>query len=207
MSVIPQSDAKRKLLAAARQAQLILPAQCPPVFWMTDPDRTPAIENTIHKMPSNWAVIYRHFGQSNRVEEAKQLSSLCKRRKILFLVANDPRLAKQCRADGVHWPHVNLQQARYWRDAFEIMTVSAHSGRELRQLPPNIFSAVLLSCVFPSNSPTAGTPVGAHRFRAMAKASPLPCYGLGGIDENNAQRITSAGGLAMVSTIENVFGS
>lgn len=202
-----QSDAKRKLLAAARRAQSTLPAQNPPIFWMTDPQRTQNIEAVCENLPRDWGVIYRHFGDSDRLDEAARLVQTCKHRHISLLIANDPLLAKRVGADGVHWPHANRRRAKYWRKAFPLMTVSAHSAKDVRQLPKNVFDGAVLSCVFASTSPTATAPMGAHTFRAIANSAPLPCYGLGGIDPNNAQTIAPVAGLAMVSAIEKIFGN
>lgn len=174
---------------------------------MTDPQRTQNIEAICEELPRSWGVIYRHFGHPDRLEQATRLARICKRRHLTLLIANDPLLAKRVGADGVHWPHANRGRAKYWRKAFQFMTVSAHSATEVRQLSNDVFDGAVLSCVFPSNSPTAGTPMGAHTFRAIANSAPLPCYGLGGIDPSNAQTIAPVAGLAMVSAIETIFGN
>lgn len=206
MSVFHQSEAKRKLLTAARQAQTVLPAKNPPVFWMTDPSRTPNIVHVCENLPKGWGVIFRHFGQTDRHEHAAQIASVCKRRRLSLLIANDPMLAKHVGADGVHWPHAARTQAKYWRKAFPLMTVSAHSATDVRCLRNDLYDAAMLSCVFPSNSPTAGKPLGALSFRMITKSAPLPCYGLGGINQTNAQSVASTAGLAMVSAIDTIFG-
>ncbi len=58
---------------------------------------------------------------------------------------------------------------------------------------------LILSPVFPSESPSAGQPLGIMRFSAYASACRVPVYGLGGIDHTNVERVASFGGFASVS--------
>lgn len=152
-------------------------------------------------------MIYRHFGHKDRLKVASALARLSKQRGFQFLIANDPMLAKHIGADGVHWPHSARQKAKYWRSAFKLMTVSAHSPQEVRRVSAEIFDAVIVSTVFDSSSPSAGVALGAHKFRQICKTSPLPCYGLGGIGLDTAHSIAPHAGLAMVSAIDTVFGN
>lgn len=198
MSVEPQSRARRKLAAAARRAARHLPPSLPPAFFVTDPERIPVPEKIAVGLPVGWGIIYRHFGAADREETAATLASICRERGLDLLIAADPALAMAVGAEGVHWPFRLRADMRRWTCRFPLQTVSAHSGAELRAAAKFPASAVLLSSVFPSRSPTAGKALGALRFRASVRASDLPVYALGGVNAANAEATADAGGFAAV---------
>lgn len=157
---------------------------------MTDPDRTPDVIALAARLPAGWGVVYRHFGAADRLAVGQALARLCRRRRLVLLVAADPRLARRIGADGVHWPEARL---RARRRAFVprgfIETAAAHSRRALANAARCGVDAVIVSAVFASASPSAGPPIGVLRFRRLALASPLPVYGLGGVDADTASRV------------------
>lgn len=198
MSLEPQSRARRKLAAAARRAARHLPPSLPPALFVTDPERTPVPEKIAAGLPAGWGILYRHFGAADREDTAAALASICRGRGLDLLIAADPALAMAVGADGVHWPFRLRAEMLQWAPRFPLQTVSAHSVAELRAAAKFPASAVLLSAVFPSRSPTAGKALGALRFRACARASDLPVYALGGVNAANAARTADAGGFAAV---------
>lgn len=163
----------------------------------------------VSRLPAGWGVIYRHFGEQDRDEVASTLSQLAARRGLRLLIAADPELARKVGADGVHWP-ARLLPRRSGRGRFGLETASAHNAQECRRAVRVGVDAVIMSPVFHSDSPSAGTPIGLLRFRSMAKNLPIPAYGLGGINETNAARLTSAkgdaiAGFAAVSSIQEAW--
>ena len=123
-----------------------------------------------------------------------------------MLIAADPVLAIKVGAAGVHWPFTQRHAARKWRARFDLMSVSAHGGDELRQVEPDVFDAALVSAVFPSTSPSAGTPIGSHQIRILSRQSDMPIYALGGINSRNAACVSSSAGLAAIEGIQDAFG-
>ncbi len=200
-----RNRAERKLAAAARRAGRHLPAYLPPVFYLTDPLRTPDPAATIANLPAGWGVIYRHFGDVNRMEEAGRIARACRDGGQVLLVANDPALAMAVGADGVHWPFKARGGARHWQTRFPLMTASAHSPRQLQQLQDAAIDAGLLSTAFPSASASAGQAMGAVRFRQLANRSPLPLYALGGVNASTAGKIARAAGVAAIEGLEEVY--
>lgn len=198
MSLEPESRAQRKLIAAARTSAGHLPPALSRALFVTDPARTPDPFAVARRLPAGFGVVYRHFGAANRAEVARGLAQVCARRGLAFLVAADPELAASVGADGVHWPFRLAQQARRWRGRFAVQTVSAHSGRQLRTAAGLSVDAVLLSTVFASGSASAGRPLGALRFRQLARGARLPVYALGGVTADAAATIASVAGFAAV---------
>lgn len=193
-----QSCARRKAARAARQAARHLPPELPPAWFLTDPGRTPDPDTVAAGLPLGWGVIYRHFGAADRREMAAELADLCHRRGLVLLIGADPALARDAGADGVHWPGRMAGEARRWEGQFRLQTASAHGRRELARLDGLPIDAALVSVVFPSNSASAGRAMGAMRLRRLSAVAGLPVYGLGGVNPDNARRISGFAGLAAV---------
>jgi thiamine-phosphate pyrophosphorylase len=207
MTLKRQSSQKRKLLAAARVAEMHLPAGVPPVFFLTDPDRTPDPARIARQLPPGWGVIYRHFGAANAPSIAADLANICHARDLRLLISSDPELAHNVGADGVHWPFARLAQSRRWKDRFALMTASAHAPADLRALIGFPIDAALVSTIFPSASSSAGAPIGALRLRQLVRSAPCPVFALGGVTSDNAIRISAFAGFAAIEALTTSFSS
>ena len=207
MSVKPDPARSRKMLVAIRAADRCLKRPLPPLIYLTDPERSHDPIAIVKQLPRNSAVIYRHFGAADRERVGANLRLITILKNSLLLIANDPELAIQVKADGVHWPERQSARAKYWRTRFAIMTASAHSRRAIYSSSLRFVDAALLSTVFSSSSRTATSPIGAIRFRQLARGAPLPIYALGGVTSDTAQRIAESGGLASISGIQEAFGA
>lgn len=205
MALKHQARASRKMLSAIRQAQRGEYAHDLPLLFLTDPQRTPDILGTVARLPESSGVIFRHFGAAKRVEMAFALTELCYSRGLLCLIAADPELAVQTGAHGVHWPEARLNEACRYRGAFAYQTASAHSRQAIWRAAKAGIDAALVSAVFPSNSPSAGAPLGAARFRILAQKSPLPLYALGGVGPDTAGCVASFGGIAAIEGVLQSF--
>jgi thiamine monophosphate synthase len=66
--------------------------------------------------------------------------------------------------------------------------------------------AALVSPVFSTKSHLMPHPLGISKFQTMAKASSIPVYALGGINNNNATRLINspAIGIAGISAISQI---
>lgn len=201
-----RNRAERKLRTAARVAERHLTPVLPPILYLTDPARTPDPVATASRLSSWHGLVYRHYGQPGHEQVAADLAIVCQRRHVTLLIANDPVLAMQVGADGVHWPFAAKAKACRWRNRFALMTVSAHTPEQLRLLQNAGFDAALLSTVFPSASPSARKPLGAMKFRTLSRASTLPVYALGGVHAGTAAYVAPVAGIAAIEGIEAVFG-
>lgn len=204
MGLKHQAAKARKWRSAIREVEHHLPRHLPPVLFLTDPQRVNDPVRAIGRLPSGAGVIYRHFGASNRHDIARQMVKVCAERGLTFLVGADPELAAYVEADGVHWPEARLTEARHWRGHFHIQTASAHSQRALTLALRTGMDAAMVSTVFASNSASASRPLGASRFRRLAKTSPLPIYALGGVNARTASRLSQVSGLAAIEGLLEV---
>ena len=172
-----------------------MPFPWPGGFFLTDPGRTPDPASVIETLPPGVGVIYRHFGEDDRMELASKLRKACTKRGITLLISNDPHLAIAAQADGVHWPEALAHQARSWRTRFAFQTQSVHSPAGMRQA---VCDAVLFSVVFPSKSPSAGSAMGPIRFRSLTHTSNKLVYALGGVNGSTAGSVSRGAGLAAI---------
>ena len=155
----------------------------------TDPDRTPDPVALAHKLPRGTGLVYRAFGAPDRLEIARALVAIARRRGLVLLVGADAGLAARSGAAGLHLPERLAGRAPRLRKPGWLITAAAHSPRAARR---SGIDAFVLSAVFPSASPS--------RFAARVRAASAPAYALGGVDDTRAGRLrmTGAAGIAGV---------
>lgn len=190
-----------KLRRAARIASAHLPTDLPPVLVFTDPHRSSHPIELARAMPQGWALVYRHFGATDRLGVAESMSKLAIQRGFHLLIGNDPALASQVGASGVHWPERQIEEARRTARRFGFNTMSAHHPSDLLGSTEPGIQARVLSTVFQSGSPSAGPAMGAMRFRQICQHATCPVYGLGGITAETALQISGFAGLAGVGRL------
>lgn len=148
----------------------------------TDLGRVPDPAAAAARLPEGAAVILRDRDHPERRAWAERLRRATAERGQMLLIANDPALARDVDADGLHLAEREVGRVRPWR----FTTAAAHSLAAIRRAEGNGADAVLLSPVFPTASHPGGAVLGLHRARAIASAARLPVYAMGGIDWRNA---------------------
>lgn len=98
------------------------------------------------------------------------------------MIANDRDLARACNADGLHMAERDVGRVK----SFGLTTAAAHSLAAVRRAEQAGVQAILLSPVFPTGSHPGGPVLGLQRARAIAAASSIPVYGMGGVTPGNA---------------------
>jgi thiamine-phosphate pyrophosphorylase len=190
-------------MRTARTLSRLAPAAkgLPPLWFVTDPRRTPDPEAIARRLPRGAGVIYRHFGAVDAERRARTLSAIARRRGLILLIGADPALARKVGAAGVHLPERMTALAPRLVARGMLVTAAAHGAAGLARAKRLGCRAALLSPVFESRSPSAGRPLGAVRFAALARGAGLPVFALGGIDMRTAKRLgmSGAAGLAAVA--------
>ncbi|HYE43295.1 MAG TPA: thiamine phosphate synthase [Caulobacteraceae bacterium] len=178
----------------------------PPLFFVTDPLRTPDPAAVAARLPVGAGVIYRHFGAEDALPTAMRLREIAGLRALTLLIGLDAELAEACGAHGVHLPEAGLGQARELRAGHPewLLTAAAHGAGALEAAASAGVDAALLSPVFPSASPSAGPPLGLARFSELARGAPLPVYALGGVTAANVAELLGSGA-AGVAAVEGVL--
>ena len=163
---------------------------------MTD-DRVADWGKAVRALPPGSVVVVRAREAKQRRALARQLSGLA-----TLLIADDPQLAAQSGAAGLHLPQLRMRHAAHWRARFPhwIITSSAHSLRAL--MGAQYLDAVFLSPVFATTSHTTARPLTPVRAAFIAAQAPVPVYALGGVTPRNAGLLASAfSGIAAISSL------
>jgi len=172
------------------------PAQhLPTVFFITDPDRTLHPVTVAERLPRGTGVIFRTFGHAGSETVAFRLAETARRRGLILLIGADASMAARVGAHGVHLPERDLRLAPGIRQRRPdwLITGAAHSSRALIRAEASGVDAVLLSAIFPSNSPSAGRPIGPVRLALMARSIKTPVFALGGVNGRTAARLVGTG--------------
>jgi thiamine-phosphate pyrophosphorylase len=175
------------------------------MLLFTDPVRTPDPVASAPRLPPGAGVVYRAFGAADAVERGRALAAICRRRGLLFLVGADVGLAVRLGADGVHLPErlaSKIGRIRALRRRFRI-SAATHSLAAARRAAKAGVQAVVVSPVFPSRSPSAGSPFGVFALARIVRSAGAPVYALGGVNARTARRLklTGVAGLAAVEAL------
>lgn len=189
--------------------KLSKPTPLPDLILLTDPRLVPDPVAVASGLPVGSAVVLRHYGAANRLDVGRRLARLCRRRRLIFLVADDARLAARLHADGLHLPEFRVRNGpRRWRllrHANWLVTAAAHSKEAIVAAARQGCDAVLVSPVFPTASHPLARPLGVVRFAGLAaEAGGLDVYALGGITTSTAKRLsgTRLSGVAGISVFQ-----
>jgi thiamine-phosphate pyrophosphorylase len=166
-----------------------------PLVMMTD-DRKADWVAAARRLPSGSVVVVRARDSMKRRALAEQLAGLAR-----LLIAEDPALAADIGAAGLHLPEARMRESSHWRVRFPhwIITSSAHSLRAL--MAAQHLDAVFLSPVFATTSHTEVQPLTPARAAFIAAHSPVPVYALGGITARNAALLAPAfSGIAAIGS-------
>jgi thiamine-phosphate pyrophosphorylase len=157
-----------------------------PLVMMTD-DRAADWPGAARRLPPGSVVVVRARDTARRRALAEQLAGL-----VRLLIADDPALASDIGAEGLHLPETRMREAAHWRARFPHWTItsSAHSLRAL--MGARNLDAVFLSPVFATASHKEARPLTPVRAAFFAALSPVPVYALGGITVRNAALLAPA---------------
>ena len=186
------------LAEAAARLKRAAGSDLPALVLMTDDVRLADPLPAARALPAGSAVILRHYRAPERAALARSLAAIARRRGLVLLVGEDPALARRVGAHGVHLPERAIGRAgavRWHKDW--MITAAAHSPAALRAAAAAGADAALLSPLFPTVSHPGVRPHGLHRFAALANASPLPVYALGGIGRDHARLLQSSGAVGI----------
>ena len=162
---------------------------------MTDPERVPDVVAAALKLPRGTAIIYRHFGSAHRFVDAEALRHVTFERGQQLLIGADPELAIEVGADGVHFRRdAKLIAPSLWRQRcpdWLISMAGIKSGNYAGDL--SVLDGLLISSVFPSQSSSAGQPMGVQNFANKVASLPVPIFALGGINKVTAPKLLGSG--------------
>jgi thiamine-phosphate pyrophosphorylase len=130
---------------------------------------------------------------------------LCDTYSALFIVNDDPELARACRADGVHVGQEDrsVPDARAVLGPDALIGLSTHSEAQISAAQGVDYISV--GPVWETPTKEGRPAVGLELVRHAAEYAELPFYAIGGIDPSNAEQVVEAGArrLAVVRAIRD----
>jgi thiamine-phosphate pyrophosphorylase len=113
----------------------------------------------------------------------------------LFVVNDDPELARACDADGVHvgQDDVSAEQARELLGPDAIVGLSTHSEEQIAASADRPVDYISVGPIWETPTKEGRPGVGTDLIRHAAEHAPHPFFAIGGIDAGNAEQVVAAG--------------
>ena len=147
----------------------------------------------------------KHLDDAAIRAEALEISALCKRYRVPFILNDNVALAAECGADGVHLGQEDMDpaQARRILGPDAIIGVSAHSVAEAKAAVAAGADYLGCGAMFATTTKTDTTTLPKETLRAICEAVPVPVVAIGGIHKENLLSLADCGeaGVALVSAI------
>ena len=137
----------------------------------------------------------KQLGRAEIERAAGTFRRVCDIYSALFIVNDDPDLARSCDADGVHvgQDDVSAEEARALLGPDAIIGLSTHSEEQIAASAGRPVDHISVGPIW--ETPTkAGRPgVGLELISHAAAQAPHPFFAIGGIDSGNAEQVVAAG--------------
>ncbi|SNB46660.1 bifunctional hydroxymethylpyrimidine kinase/phosphomethylpyrimidine kinase [Geobacter sp. DSM 9736] len=142
-----------------------------------------------------------------KVALGRELRALCVDAGIPFIVNDDPHLALELDADGVHLGQEDTSPfaARQILGPKKIVGVSTHTVREARQAEADGADYIGFGAMYPTGSKTVTHLPGPAALREVKGSVGIPVVAIGGIKRDNALSVMD-GGADAVAVISSVLG-
>jgi len=113
----------------------------------------------------------------------------------LFIVNDDPEMARICDADGVHvgQDDVAAEQAREMLGPDAIVGLSTHSEEQIAASAERPVDYISVGPIWETPTKEGRPAVGLDLIRHAAAQAPHPFFAIGGIDTGNAAEVVGAG--------------
>ena len=113
----------------------------------------------------------------------------------LFIVNDDPELARICDADGVHvgQDDVSAEEAREKLGPDAIVGLSTHSREQMAGSAERPVDYISVGPIWETPTKEGRPGVGVELISHAAEHAPHPFFAIGGIDIENAEQIVQAG--------------
>jgi len=126
---------------------------------------------------------------------AQTFRRLCDTHSALFVVNDDPDLARACNADGVHVGQDDMPaaEARATLGPEAIVGLSTHSEEQIAAAAEAPVDYISVGPIWETPTKEGRPAVGLDLIRHAAAAAPHPFFAIGGIDAGNAAEVVDAG--------------
>ncbi len=147
------------------------------------------------------SIIYRNNTILESYEKLNIFRKKCRIKKFKFYIANNFKLAKYLKADGLYLSSYNKQI--YSKYGYNLIG-SAHTYRELYEKKKQGCNTIILSRLFKTNYENKKSYLGIIKFNLIQKSSLMNLIPLGGINSKNLLKLNlvKSKGLCLMSELK-----
>ena len=163
-------------------------------------DNTKTLDLNLIKKRDKFIVIYRNNETKDNKKKIENFRKKCKRKGIYFYVANNYRLAVDCKADGLYLSSHNKK--KYYN--FKNIIGSAHNFKEIYQKKKQGCSFIVLSRLFKTDYSFKRGFLGVVKFNRYTYLCNDFFIALGGIKNRNLNSIKNVNttSIALMSEVK-----
>lgn len=147
----------------------------------------------------------KEMGQEEFLEEAKEISALCKQYGVPLFINDNVEVAVQCHADGIHVGQEDMAAAQVRKKVGDGMMigVSVHSVQEALDAVQNGADCLGVGAMFSTSTKKDAEVLPKEVLREICAAVDIPVVAIGGIGKSNLLELAGTGvdGVALVSAI------
>ena len=147
----------------------------------------------------------KELNEEEFLNEAMEISALCKRYNVPFFINDNVEIAIKCQADGIHVGQEDMEasQVRKRVGSDMIIGVSVHSVEEALEAVKNGADCLGVGAMFSTSTKTDVDVLPKETLRDICAAVDSPVVAIGGISKNNLSQLSGTGvdGVALVSAI------
>ena len=157
-----------------------------PYIWMfTDSIKTSKPVKLTKSLPTKSGVVIRHYNSKNKETIIRNILNIKKRKNLTVLISGKYR--RNLNVDGNHLPKwLNCNNKIH-----KMVSISVHTGRDIRKSINVKADLVFISSVFPSSSHKSKQHLGIIKLGLLARLFKKDVIALGGINNKNIARLRS----------------
>lgn len=135
------------------------------------------------------------LGRREIERSAATVRRLCDTFSALFIVNDDPELARAVNADGVHVGQSDMavEEARAVVGPEAIIGLSTHSEEQIQASSRAAVDHISVGPIWETPTKQGRAAVGLDLIRFAAREAPHPFFAIGGIDRSNVAEVVAAG--------------
>jgi thiamine-phosphate pyrophosphorylase len=161
-----------------------LKVRIPYIWFFSDSIKTKNPLTILKQLPKNSGVVVRSYNDDNKQKIISDAINEKTKRLLTVLVAG--KFKKASNLDGIHYPKwANNSQNR----KYKIISISAHSGRDIRRSINVKANLAFISPVFISSSHNNNKSLGVVKLGLLARLFKIPVIALGGINNANVAKL------------------
>ncbi|MBW3042455.1 thiamine phosphate synthase [Prochlorococcus marinus] len=126
-----------------------------------------------------------------KINQAKELASLCKKYNSLFIVNDRVDIALAVEADGIHLGQEDIPTkiARELLGPEKIIGISTHCIEDIKNAEKENCDYIGIGPIFPSETKKKLHPIGIDYLRKGLNETLLPAFAIGGINSSNINKL------------------